>query len=68
MAFDIIKAEISLLLNQMDNQPEDRQELYLKLQEKLNELKAFGLPLPQDLTTLMQQLESEFAAQGGSRS
>ncbi len=29
MAFDDLKAEIALLLTQMEDQPEDRHELYL---------------------------------------
>ena len=33
-----LKAELALLINQMDNQPEDRHELYLQVREKLNEL------------------------------
>lgn len=60
MAFDAIKAEIALLLNQMENQPEDRHELHLVLVEKLNEMRAFGLPIPDDLVQLEQELESEF--------
>jgi uncharacterized protein (DUF2249 family) len=60
MAFDAIKAEIALLLNQMENQPEDRHELHLVLIERLNEMRAFGLPVPHDLLKLEQELESEF--------
>ena len=46
MAFEDLKAEIALLLNQMENQPEDRHELYLQIRDKLNEMLAFGMPLP----------------------
>ena len=60
MAFEAIKAEIALLLNQMENQPEDRHELHLMLLEKLNEMRAFGLPVPADLLKLEEELESEF--------
>ncbi len=60
MAFEAIKAEIALLLNQMENQPQDRHELHLMLLEKLNEMRAFGLPVPQDLLKLEQELEAEF--------
>ncbi len=31
MAFEDVKAEIGLLLSQLENQPEDRHELYLQL-------------------------------------
>jgi hypothetical protein len=60
MAFEDLKAEIALLLNQMENQPEDRHELYLQLREKLNEMRAFDLPLPGDLVRLEKELEAEF--------
>jgi hypothetical protein len=63
MAFDNLKAEIALLLNQMENQPEDRHELYLQVREKLNEMRAFGMPLPEDLVRLERELEAEFRAQ-----
>ena len=62
MAFEDLKAELALLLNQMENQPEDRHELYLQIREKLNEMRAFGMPLPEDLVRLEQQLEAEFKA------
>ena len=62
MAFDAIKAEIGLLLTRMQNEPEDAHELYLQIKEKLSELKAFGMPLPEDLVRMEQELEAEFAA------
>ena len=49
MAFDDLKAELALLINQMETQPEDPHELYLQIREKLNEMRAFGMPLPEDL-------------------
>jgi hypothetical protein len=66
MAFDEIKAEISLLLTQMQNQPEDAHELYLQLMEKLNEMRALGLPIPDDLLKMEQDLEAEFASEANS--
>ena len=63
MAFDDVKAELGILLTQMQNEPEDRHELYLQLMEKLNELRAFGMPLPQDLVEMEKALEAEFAAE-----
>jgi hypothetical protein len=55
-------AAISLLVIQMENQPEDRHEIYLQIREKLNEMRAFGMPLPADLVRLEEELEAEFAA------
>lgn len=62
MAFEDLKAELALLINQMENQPEDRHELYLQVREKLNEMRAFGMPLPDDLVRMEKELEKEFAA------
>jgi hypothetical protein len=53
-------AEISLLTTQMENQPQDKHEIYLQLREKLNEMKATGMPLPKDLVKLEHRLEAEF--------
>ena len=63
MAFDDLKIKISLLLTEMQNEPEDRHELYLQLKEKLSELKAIGMPLPDDLVQMVTDLESEFASE-----
>jgi hypothetical protein len=62
MAFDDLKAELALLINQMENQPEDPHELYLQIREKLNEMRAFGMPLPEDLVEFEKDLEAQFAA------
>lgn len=57
-----LKAEISLLVTQMENQPDDKHEVYLQLREKLNEMRATGMPLPDDLLRLEHALEEEFKA------
>lgn len=63
MAFDDLKAELALLINQMENQPEDRHELYLQICEKLNEMRAYGMPLPEDLVKFEEDLERQFKAE-----
>jgi hypothetical protein len=62
MAFESLMAQISLLLGAMESGPEDKHELYLKLREKLNEMRSIGLPVPDDLIKLEKTLEAEFAA------
>lgn len=62
MAFERLKTELSILLTEMQNEPEDAHELYLQIKDKLNELKAFGMPLPEDLVRMEHALEAEFAA------
>ena len=65
MAFEDVQAELGLLLTQMqnENQPEDKHEIYLVIMRKLNELKAYGMPVPQDLLDLEKSLEAEFEAE-----
>jgi len=60
MAFEDLKAQISLLVSQINNQPEDVHELYEVLHQKLNELRATGQALPQDLVELEQRMLKEF--------
>jgi hypothetical protein len=59
MALEQIKAQVALLLEEMVNQPEDAHELRERLREKLVELRALGLPLPDDLVLLEQKLEAD---------
>ncbi len=62
MAFEEIKAEIALLFEQMVNQPEDMHELAETIREKLNAMRASGLPLPEDLVELEKRLNSDMGA------
>ncbi len=65
MAFENIKMEINMLLEQMHNLPDDPHELHETILEKLNELKAFGQPLPQDLVDLEKKLARDFEGRKG---
>jgi predicted nucleic acid-binding Zn-ribbon protein len=67
MAFEQLQAEISLLLNQINEQPEDLHELYEMLHQKLNEMRATGQPLPQDLVELEQKLLRDFPKAAASK-
>ena len=46
MAFEDKEAELTLLLTRMLSEPHDRHEIYELTRQKLNELKANGMPLP----------------------
>jgi len=63
MAFEDKEAELGLLLTRMQNEPHDRRELYELIRQKLNELKAYGMPLPEDLVEFERDLEAEFAGE-----
>ncbi|MFO1089644.1 MAG: hypothetical protein U1E46_08695 [Hyphomicrobiales bacterium] len=60
MAFEELKAQIATLLEGLEDQPEDPRELYEMIREKLEQLKAMGLPLPADLVELEKRLEADF--------
>ncbi len=60
MAFEEIKARIALLLEEMVEQPEDVHELHERIREELNELRAMGMPLPDDLVALEKRLDDGF--------
>ena len=62
MALEEIKARISLLLEEMVNQPEDVREVQEQLREKLREMRAMGMPLPADLVELESRLDSDLDA------
>ncbi|MFQ5623338.1 MAG: hypothetical protein ACE5FS_08065 [Paracoccaceae bacterium] len=57
MPFEDLKVKISMLLEQMVNQPDDIHEAQEMLREKLQEIRGFGMPLPDDLVALEKQME-----------
>jgi hypothetical protein len=59
VAFESIKAELDLLLAEMINQPQDVREIREQVREKLNELRAMGMPRPADLVTLEARLDRD---------
>ena len=67
MAFEDKEAELGLLLTRMQNQPQDEHELYELVRQKLNEMKAYGMPLPEDLVQFERDLETEFLAESEDR-
>lgn len=62
MAFEDKEAELGVLLTRLQNEPDDWHELYEQVRLTLNELKAYGMPLPEDLVQFERDLEAELAA------
>ena len=60
MAFEELKAQIGMLLGGLEDQPEDKHELYELIHEKLAQMRAMGMPLPNDLVALETELERQF--------
>ena len=59
MAFEQLRAQIAMLMDEIAERPGDEHELQESLREKLAEMKAFGLPLPADLVALEAALEDD---------
>jgi hypothetical protein len=60
MAFEQLKAQIGMLLGEMNDQPEDLHELYQQVHQELSQMRATGMDLPADLVELEQRLLVEF--------
>lgn len=61
MAFEALKIQAYMILDEIAARPADRHILQENLREKLSELRAMGLPLPQDLVDLERALEQDEA-------
>jgi hypothetical protein len=53
-------AAASLLIDQMEGEQGDRHEIWLRLQTILQQIRATGMPVPDDLLRMEQELEEEF--------
>lgn len=67
MAFEKMRAEIDILLQRIVETPEDATEMEQRLREKLNEMRAFGMPLPDDLVDLERTLDQQLTAAARQR-
>jgi len=61
MAFEDIKAAISIILDEIARRPDDRHILQEQLREKIAELEAMGLPVPDDYRRFEADLSEDDA-------
>ena len=59
MESNALIAAINLLVEQMDHEPDDLHEVHLKLREHLDQLRATGMRLPDDLVELERRLTAD---------
>jgi hypothetical protein len=59
MALEQFRVQIAMLMDEIAKASEDRHELQESLREKLAEMQAMGLPLPDDLVDLEEYLEED---------
>lgn len=65
MAFEELKAQIAVLLASLEDNPEDAHEMHELIRQRLEQIKAMGMPLPSDLVELERRLEADFGRSRG---
>ena len=60
MGIGDVLTEIESFISEMGNRPEDKHALWLELRNRLNQIRAMGMPVPDDLARLEAELEAEF--------
>ena len=58
-----IEAALSLLLDEMEGELGPSHEVYLRLVQILDAMRATGMPLPEDLVTMERELAAEFESE-----
>lgn len=59
MAFEEFRVQIAMLMDEIAKNPADAHEMQEALREKLAEMQALGMPLPEDLVELERYLEAD---------
>jgi hypothetical protein len=67
MAFEEFRLQLAMLLDEIAGNPRDAHELQESLREKLMEMQALGLPLPEDLVGLEEYLEEDLERPAAAR-
>lgn len=70
MAYDEqeLEAAISLLIDQMEGEQGDRHEILQRLQTLISQLRATGMPVPDDLKRMEADLQAELGRGRGRES
>jgi hypothetical protein len=55
-----LEVGLSMLLQDMEGEQGDSHEIYMRLRQVLDGMRAIGMPLPDDLLRLEQELAAEF--------
>ncbi len=61
-----LEVALSLLLEDMEDQGTDSHEIFIRLDQLFNSMRALGMPLPEDLVRLHDELEAEFGGPADS--
>ncbi|NKB59605.1 MAG: hypothetical protein GKS00_25075 [Alphaproteobacteria bacterium] len=63
MGLEDYEAELSLLVDEMEGDQGDLHEIFFRLRQTLDTMRAEGLPVPDDLAKMEQALATEFEAE-----
>jgi hypothetical protein len=66
MDSDELEAALSLWLTEMEGEVEDRHEAFQRLEMILGQMRAMGMPIPQDLADMEAAMAKEFAVEGAA--
>ncbi len=62
---DELEAALAVLLDQMEGDQGDSHEVYQRLRQILDGMRAMGMPLPDDLVRMERELGADFADDAG---
>ncbi len=57
-----LEAALSLLMEQIEEKSDDGHEIFMRLTLLLNQMRALGMPVPDDLAEMEANLAKEFTA------
>lgn len=60
MDLDELEAELGLLLTEMEGDPGDLHEIYMRLKQLLDQMRAYGMEMPEDLLRMEKEMSEEF--------
>jgi len=55
-----LEVALSLLMEDMEDQGADSHEIFLRLDQLFSSMRALGMPVPEDLVRLHEELAKEF--------
>ena len=66
MTMDDLSAEISYLMQQLEGDPGDIHEIQFRLHQILSTFRAEGMPVPENLARMEEELDARFAEESKS--
>jgi hypothetical protein len=61
------EAAVNELVEELEGEPGDRHEIFLRFKQMLDQMRAMGMPIPDDLAELESGLDAEFTQEGGGK-